>query len=394
MKKKFFAVILAAVLVLAMAVPVFAVVDEKTGALKFDENGKFTIMHITDIQDTYPMNKTIVQFINEVLDNYQPDLVVLGGDNSVAPKELKEDAIKELCNLFVDNETYFTFVFGNHDSEQDFSNEQLFLLYKLYGGKYCLAYDADPELTGVGTHNLLVYNSDMSKVAYNLYMFDSNQYVGDLGYDCVHEDQIEWYKNTSKALKLINNGETVPAMAFQHIIVQDVCEELYFKSAVDLGELGLSFDGVSYTYIPNITALKTGYIFEPTCPGYYNLGQFDAMVETGDVVAIYSGHDHQNSFVVEKDGIDIINTPGCTFHSYGKNINRGVRIIELDESDTSTYETYLATVAQQALKEGSKVTEFGDISSVDAYFAIMLDTWLEFTVQCLASVFSVFNLFG
>lgn len=393
MKKKIFAVILAAVLVLSMAVPAFAAVDEATGTLKFNENGKFTIMNICDIQDTYPMNKTIAQFINEVLQEYKPDLVVLGGDNSVAPYELKENAIKEICDLFVNNETYFTFVFGNHDREQDYTNEELFLMYKLYGGKYCLAYDADPELTGVGTHNLLVYSSDMSKIAYNLYMFDSNQYV-EQGYDCVHEDQIEWYKNTSNALKLINNGETVPAMAFQHIIVQDVCEELYFESAVDLGELGLAFDGVSYTYIPNITALKTGYIFEPTCPGYYNHGQFDAMVETGDIVAIYSGHDHQNSFVVEKDGIDIINTPGCTFHSYGLNINRGARIIELDENDTSTYKTYMATVSQQALKEGSRVTEFGDISEVEAYFAVMLDTWLEFTVQCLATIFSVFNIFG
>ena len=393
MKKKIFAVVLAVVVLLSMSVSALAVVDESTGVLKFNEDGKFTIMHISDIQDTYPMNKTTAQYINEVLQEYQPDLVVLGGDNTVAPCEIKEDAIKELCDLFVNNETYFTFVFGNHDSEQGYTNEELFLMYKLYGGKYCLAYDAEPEITGVGTHNLLVYSSDMSKVAYNLYMFDSNQYV-EQGYDCVHEDQIEWYKNTSNALKLMNNGEVVPAMAFQHIIVQDVCEELYFKSAIDLGDLGLAFDGVSYTYIPNITALKTGYIFEPTCPGYYNLGQFDAMVETGDVVAIYSGHDHQNSFVVEKDGIDIVNTTGCTFHSYGLDINRGARIIELDENDTSTYKTYIATVAKQALKEGSKITEFGDITAFDAYMAIMLDTFLEATVQCLATIFSVFNIFA
>ena len=66
MKKKIFAVILAAVFVLSMAVPAFAAVDEATGTLKFNENGKFTIMNICDIQDTYPMNKTIAQFIKAV----------------------------------------------------------------------------------------------------------------------------------------------------------------------------------------------------------------------------------------------------------------------------------------------------------------------------------------
>ena len=48
-----------------------------------------------------------------------------------------------------------------------------FEMYKLYGGKYCLAYDAVPELSGVGTHNLNVKSSDGKKIAYSLYMFDS-----------------------------------------------------------------------------------------------------------------------------------------------------------------------------------------------------------------------------
>lgn len=394
MKKKILAFALATLLVLTMAVSAMAF--DVPGVLKFNDDGKFTIMHISDMQDDYPLNATIKQFLNDVLSEYQPDLVVLGGDNCVADYEYKKDAIKEICEIFADNETYFTFVFGNHDDEQDWSREELFAMYKLYGGKYCLAYDADPDLTGVATHNLLVYSSDMSKVAYNLYMFDSNSYSYDedgnrLGYDCVHEDQIEWYKNTSATLKVLNGGKVVPAMAFQHIIVQDVCEELYFESAIPLGDLGLTFDGVSYTYIPNVAAIETGFIFEPTCPGYYNYGQFDAMVETGDVVAIYSGHDHQNSFTVMKDGIAIINTPGCTYGSYASDYSRGVRIIELDENDLSTYNTYLATVAESALKDGSILTELGDITELNANFSIIMAQILENIVRALASVLSIFG---
>ena len=223
--KKVISIVLSILLVFAHSAVAFAAAPGDNNVLKFDENGEFKIFNICDIQDDFPMNKTTVAFIKDMIKIHKPDIVVLGGDNTTALKETKAAAVEELCEIFVDTETYFTFVFGNHDDEQGVSREELFRMYKLYGGKYCLAYDADPALTGVGTHNLTVKSSDEKKIAYNLYMFDSNSYVSDdegewLGYDCVHEDQIEWYKNTAKELKAANSGETVKAMAFQHIIVQ------------------------------------------------------------------------------------------------------------------------------------------------------------------------------
>ena len=62
------------------------------------------------------------------------------------------------------------------------------------------------------------------------------------------------------------------------------------------------------------------------------------MLEQGDVVAMFFGHDHKNSFVVNHKGIDLSTTPGVGFSSYG-DINRGVRVIDLDTKDLSTYKT-------------------------------------------------------
>ncbi|MCR5485733.1 MAG: InlB B-repeat-containing protein, partial [Clostridiales bacterium] len=59
----------------------------------------------------------------------------------------------------------------------------------------------------------------------------------------------------------------------------------------------------------------------------------------GDVLAIVSGHDHENSFIVPYRGIDLINTPTCGFSSYGGDSTRGARIIDLDEA-TGTYSTH------------------------------------------------------
>ncbi|MBR2732512.1 MAG: metallophosphoesterase, partial [Clostridia bacterium] len=230
--KKLISVLLAALLLLSLAVPALA--EDGAGAteLQFRADGGFRILNICDIQDIYPMNQTTHAFIEEALALYKPDLVILGGDNCVAPQENKEAAIKEICDLFVNAETDFTLVFGNHDNEQGVDKETLLGYYQQFGGAHCLAYDAEPALFGTGTHSLPIRSSDGSKVAFQLYMFDSNTYVSDadgnhLGYDAVHEDQIAWYKSTAAALAAENGGQVVPAMAFQHIVVQEAYDALF-----------------------------------------------------------------------------------------------------------------------------------------------------------------------
>ena len=372
--KKVIAIILCMILVVSSSVVAFAA-PQQGHVLKFDENGEFKIFHICDIQDHYPMSQTTKNFIQDMIEIHNPDIVILGGDNTVAEKEYKAEAVKELCDIFVETETYFTFVFGNHDDEQGVSREELFAMYKLYGGKYCLAYDAVPGLTGVGTHNLTVKSSDGKRVAYNLYMFDSNSYAFDadgnkLGYDSVHTDQIEWYKNTSAALKAANDGKVVNAMAFQHIIVQEIYGKMFYKFPFALGAATVNFDGQSYTYLPYVYNIKEGILLEAPCPGYYNYGQFDAFVETGDVVATFSGHDHLNSFIVEKDGVDIVNTPGCTFNSYGDPATRGIRMLTINESDTSVYKSEMLTVSDYILNGGDHLTQYGEYSKAEAFLGL------------------------
>ncbi len=393
--KKIISAFLSVVLVFAM-ISTAAAADQGDSMLKFNTDGKFKIMHLTDVQDTFPMNATTKQFIKEVLAEQQPDLVILGGDNTVGPADTKSDAIKELCGLFVDNGTYFTLVFGNHDHQQGVDKETLLGLYQQFGGEYCLAYDAVPELFGVGTHNLTVMSSDGSKVAYNLYMMDSNTYYpeegNDIGYDAVHEDEIEWYKATSEALKAENGGNLVPAMMFQHIIVQEIYDKLFIESAFPIGKGTQTFedtDGTEhyYTYLPKVANLESGYLFEQPCPGYKNYGQLDALVETGDVKAIFSGHDHTNDFTVNIDGVDVVNSGGCTYHSYGKDINRGCRFIVLDENDLSTYETYTYTIAEQALTEDSALIGLGDITKAAATFTRIGDVLLTMLVKLCKILF-------
>ncbi len=371
MKKRIISAVLALVMLFSVcSVSVFAVSNESI--LKFDQNGKFKIMHLTDCQDKYPANETMLKFIDASIKEYQPDIVVLGGDNVVADYKDLDAAIKQLVSIFVQNETYFTLVFGNHDHEHGMTNDELLPLYQKYGGKYCLAYDAKAELHGSATHNLPVFSSDGSKIKFNLWMFDSGDYVYDtngneLGYDCVTKDQIEWYEETSKALEKTAGGK-VPSLAFQHIIVGDVYDALFYEFPFDMGELTRKTNnGKIYSMLPKTENIIEGFLSEPPCPGYYNFGQFDAMVARGDVLGIFSGHDHINTFVTELDGIKIVNTGGCTYNSYGNEVTRGMRMITLNEDDLWNFETETVTINQFAIRN----SEFAADAGVDRAVATL-----------------------
>ena len=360
-----------------------------SGVLKFGSDGKFTIINMADCQDTYPASENMFTFINYVLEKYKPDLVVLGGDNSVGPGETKAEAIKELVSPYVESGTYFTMVFGNHDHQQGVEKAELFEMYREYGGEYFLGFNEDSAESGrVGTHFLPVYSSDGSKVAYGLYMFDSGNYDYDengneLGYACVTEEQIQWYRDKRDSLKE-QAGDYVPSIAFQHIVPGDVYDYLYYESAVDLGELGRSFNGKHYTFVPKLQNF-TGFLNEAPCPGYYNYGQLSALAEKGDVKALFCGHDHTNSYDVEIEGVHVINTPAITYHSYSSELDHGCRIITLNENDGS-FTSEVLTVNGFAAEDKDYADKIGVSQATAKMYVVLADI-----VLALGRAFAIFG---
>lgn len=384
--------VISVMLALCMVLPFAFAVNAEEEVLQFDENGEFVIMHLCDCQDGFPASETMFAFILNTIEKYDPDLVVLGGDNTVGPKETKAQAVEELVAPFVETETYFAVNFGNHDDEQGVSRDELLALYQQYGGKYCLTEDVVPELTGTGTHNLPVLSSDGSRYAFNVWTFDSNGYHSDenvSGYDCVHEDQIEWYKQTAAALAQANGGEVVPAMAFQHIIVAEVYEALFlpYPSALAVPEITKTVDGVTYSFTPQYDRITSGLVMEFPCPGAVNYGQFDAFLEVGDVIATFSGHDHINTFTVPYKGIDIVNTPGATFNSYADDHSRGCRILTIHEDDPENYDSKLVTVADAILEGNDEVlNNSADASAFTAFFGRLIAAFLEIFTKALGAI--------
>lgn len=372
MKKRILSAMLALCLFLgAAAIPAYAA--GKT--LKFDGNGEFKILHMCDFQDGYPAKEEMMKYINRMLEVYEPDLVVLGGDNCVASKETKEDAIKEIITPFVEHEVYFTLVFGNHDDEQGVDKDTLLKMYQKYGGKYCLAYDVDPDLSGTANHNLPIYSSDGKSIKFNVWMLDTGTYVYDengnrLGYDSVRPDQIEWYKSESKKLEE-QAGAKVPSLAFQHMVVQEVYEVMFPKAFFEVPLFVETYSGVKYSVFNPKTDSFAGHLFEPPSPGYYNHGEVDAMVERGDVLAILAGHDHYNTYEIDVGGIDVINTPGTSFNAYGIEFVRGSRLITIKEDNPWEFDSKVITVTDLIMSDDKFAEDFG-MSRFEAF------AWISF----------------
>ncbi|MBO5421421.1 MAG: metallophosphoesterase [Clostridia bacterium] len=344
--KKFISVMLCVIMLAATLC--FGVSAEKDfSKLQFNDDGNFRIMQVADLQDNMTLNGAVKAFLKEALIQEQPDLVVLTGDNisggSCRTDMLKswdkrncEKAIGEFMDIFEEYGVPVAMVFGNHDDENMLSKEELFDIYEEYD---CfIGVDEGDALYGCGTYNLPIYASDDSeKMAYNLWMIDSNTYDEELGgYDYVHDDQVEWYVNKSNELKAANGGKPVPSMMFQHIIVKEIFDLIESGENIE-GSL-LHQDGRDYVFKEGV--LKAGYLKEYPCPATRQGKQFPAVQAQGDVVAMFFGHDHNNTFEVAYGDIDLVATPGMTFNSYS-NEDRGVRIININEDDTSTYETHL-----------------------------------------------------
>lgn len=364
--KKTLCIVLAVIITVSLTVTGFATGTDHT--LKFDENGEFIIIHLTDWHTGYPIPEIHKQYVIESLTASDPDLVVLGGDISEASTEDYPAAVKEICDLFIEAGTPFVITFGNHEYLHNITIDDVFALYKEYGGEYFLGKDENPELFGCGTCSLSVYSNDSSRVAYEIYCFDSGCEVEGKGYESVHPDQIEWYRNRSDELKNANGGEYVPSVVFQHIIVQEIFDKLFPVANENDTKDVESFDGKAYKMkaIPNLSNIKDGYLMEKPCPGYYNYGQLDAVSENGDVRAMFFGHDHSNSFTVEINGVDIVNTPSVKPHSIFKIINWGGRVITLHED--GNYESEILAGYELADDKNSEIIDVGGVSRLEIIF--------------------------
>lgn len=316
--------------------------------LRFNSDHKFKIMQIADTQEIPAVSPDTLSLINNALDREKPDLVIFTGDQikGYSKKFKKDPAIIEstidiLVEPIAKRNIPFMVTYGNHDAQCGVDNRGQ---YKFYA-KYDNFISGDlRNADDVGTTDIQIYSNTEDKPVFELYIIDSHGKAKDgAGYAPVDKEQIEWYVSRREQLKA-ENGDYLPSLVFQHIPVPeffDVIKKVPKGAKGAVPAYGAHEN--EYFVLNDETIAEGGFMLESPASPDVNTGEFEAMSEKGDVLGIYVGHDHNNSFVVKYKGVDLGYTQGAGFNVYGPGENRGVRIFELDETAPREYKTHTAT---------------------------------------------------
>lgn len=317
------------------------------------KNKTFKIMQIADTQEGTKVSPDTLDLINAALDRENPDLVVYSGDQiwgGVIGKKLKKETVAEVLDILTkpvrNRKIPFSVCFGNHDRQVGLTNEEQFEIYK--GFDYFIGENTD----GIdGTANHVIEITDDGELKFLLYLIDSHSNLK-LGYDHVHENQIEWYRKTRDEYEQ-KYGRLIPSVVIQHI---PVCEVVELLNEVKMGTRGAVRGYGNHAhkhFVLNRDLVNAdGFMKESPADPEENSGEFAAFKEKGEVLGVYFGHDHNNSFHGKVDGIDLGYTQGAGFHVYGPGLDRGVRIIELKKDGTiGTYDLRFKNLVGKKVKE-------------------------------------------
>lgn len=316
--------------------------------LKF-RNGKFKIMQIADVQDTWITSQDTINFIGAAIDKEKPDLVIFTGDQVksygitmlIGNKSKNiEKTIRNILEPVISRNVPFTFTYGNHDVPYGAEKHDQTKIYESY--PLCVNSESFSTLNSTDGICLTIHSEKDDSIRFAIALIDSQAKTNGK-YDGVNEEQIAWTERTLKALTEANNGQLVPTLVFQHIPVYEMYEILKCVDKDTPGAIeGNSSHREKYYTVTDEMAKRGEYMKENiACPDK-TTRQFESWVSLKSVLGAFFGHDHINCFIGNLRGVDLGYTPGAGFNVYGPGYDRAVRIFELNENSTG-YRTRIVT---------------------------------------------------
>lgn len=332
--------------------------------LKFN-NGKFKIMQIADVQENAVLNEDTVKLITLAVEREKPDLVVFTGDQIQGyDKSYRADAQSKVKNTIEEfikplGDIPFCITFGNHDEDCGVSKLMQKEFYE--GAGNCVFGEIRDEKEDIGTHLVKIRDSEGKKDVFGLYFIDTWKKQNNASaYAPVKKEQIEWYRNKREENKN-DEGKYLDSFVFQHIPFPEFYDVLEKVSPFKKGAVE-AFRSRKNTFwaLDGETIARGGFMGESPAVPEINNGEFDAVSEKGDVLGVFVGHDHVNSFVKNLKGVDLGYTQGAGFNTYGPGDKRGVRVFVLSENDIRSYETYTVTMGElcENFKASKPLQEF------------------------------------
>ncbi len=345
------------------------------GHYTFFTDREFKIMQLTDIhlgggcmstqKDNMAINAVAAMITAE-----KPDLVVVTGDiaypvpHQAGTLNNKSGAVT-FAQLMEKLGVYWCNVYGNHDTELYAYHSRKDISKNVYGNKekypHCLFQAGPDEIDGEGNYVINIRNKTTGDIRQSLFLFDSHSYVdGDYfgfmwKYDSVHENQVQWYRDTVKALTEENGGATPQSLAFFHIPLPEMKE-----AAKEYQENDFQ-DTENVKYFEGVLGENDMVI----CSGVYNYGLFDAFKETGSTQGVFFGHDHLNNMSLSYKGIRLTYGYSIDYLAYPEifkyGLQRGCTVITVkpDSSFDCHHENYYQDKYQATGEKETVILDHG-----------------------------------
>lgn len=347
MKKKFFIGTMAITFSAVLATTFFINTSsqgksKEKDELQFNADGKYKIVQFNDTQDNNEIDVRTVELMGTLMDEQDPDLVIINGDmlnDEMDTAEEVKETIDHIAQPMEERKVHWAVTFGNHDEDHTpktgMDEKAMLDVYMSY--EHNVNKPGVKDITGTGNANLVINNSKNTDPAFNVWLFDSGRYAPDEianqdfeGYpdwDWLRYDQVQWYYETSKKLEK-KAGKKVPSLAFMHIPLPEF-EYMWYASPFERVEESHQKAVEKHSII--------GEKNEGVATGPFNSGMFAAMLDRGDVKGVFSGHDHINTYVGDYYGIKLGYAGSVGFGTYGLGGDdndrlRGARVFNLDEN--------------------------------------------------------------
>ncbi len=301
---------------------------EYSVVLEKEEGKDFVVLNLADIQisddenyySEYEYAKTM---INKLVEEQQPDLITLSGDNAW-------DTVAYITLVdYIDSFGIpWAPVMGNHDG-QGCMNE-FWCAYLFDQAENCV-WKFGPKDMGYGNYVINIKEGD--KVVHTIFMMDTHDNVDYTdengnhieGYDHLWENQIEWYEWAVKGIEK-TEGKKVESSVFIHIPVFEVREVWYYyyegfncascnknftkaqlksDSCPDCAGGVTNADGKENLWIGEYADKAEYLIHETPCPGVVNNFFTDKMLELDSTKNVMFGHDHVCNASINYKGIQL-----------------------------------------------------------------------------------------
>ncbi len=301
--------------------------------LNFTESGKFRMLVLSDAD----LNPNTVDAIEAMAENEKPHLVMLAGDASsgMTTKAELEEYLGTLVAPLEAHRIPWAVTFGEQDTDGGLSAEAQMEVYSSF--EYCVA-KSEHISDGAISYFLPVYPyggiDNTSVPVFGIWamgqtpmlssgggasgeslLSDERENGTDYGY--VNASHISWFCQNQRVLDRESGGK-MPTVMVTHTPVPEFA--IIAENPNQTGMIGTYGEKVASSPI--------------------NSGLFAALLDAKNVLGLYAGHDHLNSFSGRYCGIELGYAASIGYDGYGlggtfdiNNSLRGGRMIELTMKD-------------------------------------------------------------